>query len=206
MKIFYFIVKRLFDICCGILGILLIVPLYIFIRWSYILAKDYSGIIYTQDRIGKYGKIIKIYKFRTMVPNSEELLDEILKDDNYRKEWEEFHKIEDDPRITPLGKFLRKSSLDEIPQFLNVLKGDMSLIGPRPLVEGELEFHGGDSRIYNLVRPGITGWWACHGRSNLNYDERLEMEYYYVRNCSIKLDIICIYKTIVSVLEAKGAQ
>ncbi len=206
MKIFYFIFKRLFDIGCGILGVLLVAPLYVFIRCSYMLAKDYSGIIYTQDRVGKHGKIIKIYKFRTMVPNSEELLEEILKNEEYRKEWEEFHKIENDPRITPLGKILRKSSLDEIPQFLNVLKGDMSLIGPRPLVEGELELHGGDHRLYNLVRPGITGWWACHGRSNLTYDERLEMEYYYVRNCSIKLDLICIYKTIVSVLEAKGAQ
>ena len=151
--------------------------------------------MYQQERVGKDGRIIKIYKFRSMVVDSQEQLEELLKGEHYRMEWEETQKIEDDPRITKIGHYLRKTSLDELPQLLNVIKGDMSLVGPRPLVPGELQLHGG-SPLYWQVKPGITGWWASHGRSDINYKERLEMEYYYVNNCSLKLDIICIYKTV----------
>lgn len=199
------IVKRFFDIIFGLIGICVMVPLYILVKLSYICTGDYGDIIYRQNRIGKDGRPFNLYKFRSMVMNAEDMLEQLLKDDQYRLEWERTQKIQDDPRVTKIGKFLRESSLDELPQMINVLKGDMSIVGPRPLVEGELEDHGGKP-LYWQVRPGITGWWACHGRSNVDYHERLEMEYYYVRRCSLWLDIVCICKTIVAVLWQKGAK
>ena len=132
-------------------------------------------------------------------------LNTALKDEKYKKEWEEEQKFSNDPRITKVGRILRKTSIDELPQMINVLKGDMSLVGPRPLVDGELEQHGG-LKLYQRVKPGITGWWGCNGRSNIDYRERLELEYYYVRNCSLYLDILCIFRTIVAVIKKDGAQ
>ena len=140
-----------------------------------------------------------------MVYNAEEILEEMLKDKKYKKEWDKNQKFEDDPRITKIGKIIRKLSIDEIPQFINVLKGEMSLVGPRPLVVNELEEHNG-LQLYNKVKPGITGWWACNGRSNIEYRERLELEYYYVKNCSVVLDIMCIFRTIFCVLKKEGAK
>ena len=197
-------VKRLFDVAIGLMGLIVLVPLSILVKFSFLSLRDKGSVFYTQRRVGKDGKVFHIYKFRSMVQNADEILEELLKDENYRREWEENQKIDDDPRITPLGKYLRRTSLDELPQLLNVLKGDMSLVGPRPLVEGELEMHGG-SELYWEVKPGITGWWASHGRSDISYEERLEMEYYYIRNCSLKLDFVCIFKTVFGVLTAKGA-
>ena len=202
---FYFIIKRLFDI---VLSVLVFIPMMIFmgiVKLAYVLDGDEDPILFKQERVGKDGKLFELYKFRTMVPNAEELLQEILKDDDKRKEWDEYHKFEDDPRITKYGRFLRKSSLDELPQFINVLKGEMSIIGPRPLIPGELKMHDG-LRLYERVKPGITGWWACNGRSNISYDERLELEYYYVKNCSLSLDIFTFFRTIYSVIRKTGAQ
>lgn len=186
------------------MGLLALIPCALFVKIAFLYKGDKGKITYRQKRIGKDGRVINIYKFRSMVSNADEMLVELLKEERYRKEWEENQKIEDDPRVTEVGKILRMSSLDELPQILNVLKGEMSVVGPRPLVEGELEAHGG-STLYWQVKPGITGWWACHGRSNLDYQERLKMEYFYVRNCSAKLDIICLYKTVIAVLGHKGA-
>ena len=104
-----------------------------------------------------------------------------------------------------VGRVIRKTSIDEVPQFWNILKGDMSLVGPRPLVPGELEMHDGLT-LYNKVKPGITGWWACNGRSNIGYRERLELEYYYVKNCSFYLDLLCIFRTMIAVLRKDGAK
>ena len=140
-----------------------------------------------------------------MVYNADELLEEVLKDSENRKEWSENHKLNYDPRVTRIGRFIRKTSLDEFPQFLNVLQGDMSVIGPRPLVPGELKEKKG-LNLYERVKPGITGWWGCNGRSNISYEERLELEYYYVKNFSLGLDIMCILKTIYVVLFQKGAK
>jgi len=175
------------------------------VKISFLSLKDKGGIFFKQERIGKDGKPFVIYKFRSMVHNAEELLEELLKDDKYKNAWDENQKLENDPRITKIGRYLRKSSLDELPQILNVLKGEMSIVGPRPLVEGELEAHGG-SKLYWKVKPGITGWWASHGRSDVDYDERLKMEYYYIRNMSFKLDLICIYKTFIAVIKHKGVE
>jgi len=140
-----------------------------------------------------------------MVKDADVMLEELLKDERLRAEWDEIQKLEHDPRITKVGRLLRMSSLDELPQCINVLTGDMSIVGPRPLVEGELEQHGGD-KLYWQVKPGITGWWATHGRSDIDYQERLELEYYYIKNQSLKLDLICMLKTIGVVLKQEGAK
>lgn len=198
--------KRVFDIFCAMLGLICMLPIIVVVKIWYMLTGDFKSIFYTQTRIGKEGRKFKFYKFRTMVPNSKEMLEEILKDPKYKKEWDENQKLHNDPRITKIGKLLRKSSLDELPQFVNVFKGEMSLIGPRPLVEGELDAHNGNHAIYESVKPGITGWWACCGRSNIDYDERLKLEYYYVEHQSLLLDIKCVLKTIGAVLFSKGAK
>jgi len=155
--------------------------------------------------VGKNGRPIRIYKYRSMVPNAGEILKELLKDEKYREEWQKNQKLENDPRITKVGKFLRKTSLDELPQLINVLIGEMSLVGPRPLVEGELEDHEG-LKLYQKVKPGITGWWGCNGRSNIEYRERLELEYYYVKHVSPYIDILCLFRTVLAVLKRDGAQ
>ena len=137
----YLVIKRIIDILAAIIGILIMIFLTIIIKIVYVLSGDFKSIIYIQKRIGKDGKPINMYKFRSMVHNAEERLEEVLKNKEKRKEWEQYQKLENDPRITKIGKFLRKTSLDEVPQLLNVLKGEMTLIGPRPLVPGELEEH-----------------------------------------------------------------
>lgn len=198
-------IKRLMDIAFGLLGLICLLPLMLLVKISFLLTGDTKSIFYTQTRVGLNGQPFKMYKFRSMVWNADEVLQELLKNPEYAKEWAEKQKFENDPRITKMGAFLRKTSLDEVPQFLNVLKGDMSVIGPRPLVVGELEDHGG-LQLYNHVKPGITGWWGCNGRSNTTYEERLELEYYYVKNCSLYLDALCAIKTIVVILKRDGAK
>ena len=203
---FYVGFKRIFDVIISLIGMLFILPIALVVKIASIITKDKGSIFYKQKRVGKDGKFIYIYKFRTMCTNASEVLDELLKDEKYKKEWEENQKIKDDPRITKIGKFLRETSLDEVPQFINVLKGDMSLIGPRPLVEGELEKHNGNHRLYESIRPGITSWWAANGRSDIDYKKRLELENYYVKNMSLRLDIKCIVRTIAVVLKRNGAK
>ena len=205
-KYSYLITKRLFDIILSLFGILFLIPLSIIIKISYILNKDYSSIFYAQTRIGKNGKEFKLYKFRSMIPNADEVLKELLKKEPYKSEWEKSQKLSNDPRITKMGNILRKTSLDELPQLISIIKGDMSFIGPRPLVIGELDAHGGNHKIYESVKPGLSGWWACNGRSNLTYEERLELEYYYCNNASLLLDIKCVLKTIKVVFMHNGAK
>ena len=204
-QMIYLMAKRLVDIVCGLLGMVLLVPLSIGIKCAYLLSGDRAKIIYRQERIGQNGRHIRIWKFRSMVPDAGERLEEMLKDERYRREWEENQKFENDPRITPVGRFLRRTSIDELAQLINVLTGEMSLVGPRPLVEGELEAHDG-LKLYQRVKPGITGWWGCNGRSNIDYRERLELEYYYVKHCSFYLDLLCIARTVLAVLKRDGAQ
>lgn len=199
-------IKRMFDMICGIFGCVLMLPLIVVVKIMNMLDGDFQSIFYRQKRIGKDGNYIYIYKFRSMVPNADEILKELLKDEKYKKEWELNQKFENDPRITKIGNILRKTSLDEVPQFINVLTGDMSLIGPRPLVEGELDAHNGNHEIYERMRPGISGWWAANGRSCTSYEQRLELEYYYVENWNLLLDIKCIFRTIKAVLITTGAK
>ena len=204
-QMFYLGFKRLVDILFGLIGLVILIPTTLFVKLIYLLTGDRAKLFYRQKRIGENGKEIRIWKFRSMVPNADEVLKELLKDPKYKKEWDENQKLTNDPRITKVGRILRKTSIDELPQMVNVLKGDMSMIGPRPLVAGELEKFGG-LKLYQKVKPGITGWWACNGRSNIDYRERLELEYYYVRNCSLYLDLLCIFRTVLAVIKKDGAQ
>ena len=201
----YLVLKRLMDIAFGLVGVILLIPISAAVKVACLASGDTAKIFYRQRRIGLHGREINIFKFRSMVPNAEEILQEMLKEEHYRREWEENQKFADDPRITRVGKVLRRTSIDELPQLINVLLGDMSLVGPRPLVRDELESHNG-LRLYQKVKPGITGWWSCNGRSNIEYNERLELEYYYVKNCSLYLDALCVLRTIVAVIRMDGAQ
>ena len=204
-QILYLGIKRVIDILCGLVGLLLLIPITLIVKLANLVSGDTAKVFYRHTRVGKDGKLIKIWKFRSMVPDADARLKEMLKEEKWRKEWEENQKFENDPRITKVGRVLRKTSIDELPQLLNVLIGDMSLVGPRPLVEGELEQHGG-LMLYQKVKPGITGWWGCNGRSNIDYRERLELEYYYVKNCSLWLDLLVILRTVLAVLKKDGAQ
>ena len=205
-KYLYFGVKRLFDILIALIGCLFLLPVILIVKISYLLHKDFDSIFFRQKRIGKNGKEFNLYKFRSMVPNADEVLKELLKDSKYKEEWDLNQKFEHDPRITSMGNILRKTSLDELPQFINILIGDMSLIGPRPLVPGELDSHNGNHELYESVRPGISGWWAANGRSATTYERRLELEYYYVQHCSLILDIRCVFRTIKVVIFKTGAK
>lgn len=205
-KYLYFGVKRLFDILIALIGCLFLLPVILIVKISYLLHKDFDSIFFRQKRIGKNGKEFNLYKFRSMVPNADEVLKELLKDSKYKEEWDLNQKFEHDPRITSMGNILRKTSLDELPQFINILIGDMSLIGPRPLVPGELDSHNGNHELYESVRPGISGWWAANGRSATTYERRLELEYYYVQHCGLILDIRCVFRTIKAVIFKTGAK
>ena len=202
----YNIIKRLFDVLVGMIGMVFVIIVAIIYKIIAIITGDFKPIFYCQNRIGKNGKEFKLYKFRTMIYNADEVLKELLKKSKYKKEWNKYQKLSNDPRITKIGHILRKTSLDELPQFINVLKGNMSLIGPRPLLKGELDAHNGNHNIYEAVRPGISGWWASHGRSKTTYEERLELEYFYVKNKSLLLDLKCIFCTIKAVIWKSGAK
>lgn len=206
-KRFYFIVKRLFDIFCSAIGMIIVIPLAMIIKICYLCTGDHASIFYRQTRLGKDGKKIQIYKFRTMVPNAEEILQNwLMHNPDKREEYYRDRKIEDDPRITKVGNFLRKSSLDEFPQFINIFTGEMSLIGPRPVVPDEVKNYGKDKAKFLSMRPGLTGYWASNGRSNISYKERKKMELYYIDHCGILLDIQIIFDTIFAVIKKDGAK
>ena len=204
--VLYSFIKRILDIIFSLIALVVIVPICLIIKAITLHFEDYDSIFYTQERIGKNGKKFKIIKFRSMVVNADEELAKMLKKEEHRNKWDEDQKIDNDPRITKIGKVLRRTSLDELPQFVNVLKGNMSIIGPRPLVPGELGKHHGNHEIYESVKPGITGWWGCHGRSYTSYKTRLELEYYYVEHFGLITDIKCFFLTILSVISKKGAK
>lgn len=200
------ITKRLLDIIGGLCGLVLLIPLTIGIWIANKIAKDDGSIFFSQERIGKDGKIFKMYKYRSMVVDSEEKLKQYLEEnEEAREEFKIYKKLKDDPRITKVGKFIRKTSLDEFPQFINVLKGEMSLVGPRPYMEREKEDINGFFKYITSCKPGITGLWQTRGRSNTTFTDRLtmDMEYYY--NHTLKTDIKLIYKTVEKVVKKEGA-
>ena len=198
--------KRLIDICGALVGIAILLPLTVVVAIINFVNKENGPLFYSQKRIGKDGKYFKMYKFRSMVVGADEILKKLLEEnEDLRKEFEETRKLQDDPRITKVGRFLRKTSLDEFPQFINVLKGEMSLVGPRAVIDGEIEKFGEHKEEVLRVKPGITGYWAANGRSNTSYDERVEMETYYANNISILLDIQILFKTVISVIKKEGA-
>lgn len=201
------IVKRAIDICGSLIGVMILIPLTFIIYIANLFNKDNGPIFYFQERIGKDGKKFKICKFRTMYIDADTKLNKILdQDENLRKEWDEHRKLKNDPRVTKIGKILRKTSIDEFPNFINVLIGSMSLVGPRAVVPDELEKFGEYKNKVLSVKPGVTGYWAANGRSNTTYEERVKMEVKYVEDFSIWLDIKLIIKTIFKVIIKEGAR
>ena len=198
--------KRIFDIGFSIFAIAITLPITIPIA-IIIKLTDGGSIIYGHERVGKGGKKFKVLKFRSMYMDADKKLKEILENDpKAKEEWEKTFKLKNDPRITPIGKFLRKTSLDELPQFINVLKGEMSVVGPRPVVEEELiKYYKDKAELYKSVKPGVTGYWQVEGRSDTDYDERIKMDEYYIKNQSFWLDLKIILKTIKVMITGKGA-
>ncbi len=206
LKVFNMVFKRLIDICGGIVGTLILIPLTLVVWMINIFSGDKGPLFYSQERIGKNGKHFKMYKFRSMVVGADEKLKEVLQNDpEARREYMKYRKLKHDPRITKAGNFLRKTSLDEFPQFINVIKGEMSLVGPRAVVDGEIEKFGKNKEIVLSVKPGVTGYWAANGRSDTTYEERVEMETFYAKNSSCILDIKILFKTVFSVIKGEGA-
>ena len=192
----YCFVKRAFDVIVSVIGLIFTVFFSVLVAVGNNYHGDNCCIIFSQQRIGRNGRPFTLYKFRTMYPESEELLGGLLKNTVYCSEWEKNQKLINDPRVTRNGRFLRSYGLDELPQFFNILKGEMSFIGPRPLVEGELEAHKGDALYYYSVKPGLIGWWVCNRTPQLSYAERLGLEYYYIENQCFTLDIKILLMTV----------
>lgn len=206
LKILNKAAKRTIDIMGAIVGMMFLVPLTLIIAFINMINKEQGPIFYSQTRIGENGKKFKIYKYRTMVVNADEILKKILKENpEMRIEWKKNRKFQNDPRITKIGNFLRKTSLDEFPQFINVLRGNMSLVGPRAVVPDEIEKFGEYAEYVYSVKPGITGYWAANGRSNTSYEERVMMECQYVNKFSIWMDAKILFKTVISVIKKEGA-
>ena len=200
------ILKRFIDIIGSIVGIVCLIPLTIIIWIANLIMKDNGPIFYTQERIGKNGKIFKMYKYRSMVVGADEKLKEYLeKNEEARKEYAEYKKLKNDPRITKIGAFLRKTSLDEFPQFINILKGEMSLVGPRPYLPREKEEINGFFNYIMSCKPGLTGFWQVHGRSDVTFTDRLDMDMRYYYNHNLKMDIKILKDTVVNVIKKEGA-
>ena len=203
----YLFIKRFMDILFSLIGLIFLLPIALVVKISYMCSKDFHPIFFKQQRIGKNGKLFNFYKFRSMVPNADEVLFKLLKEDKEAaKEYKINKKLEHDPRITQMGKILRKTSIDELPQLINIFKGDMSLIGNRPYLPREKEDMG---EYYNDVlktKPGLTGYWQVSGRSDTTFEERLKLEKYYSNHSSLKLDIKIFFKTFKVVLLHKGSK
>ena len=198
----YRMVKRTADVTLSAIAMVLLLPVLAIIAIA--IKLDSKGpVFFKHTRIGKDGKIIKIYKFRSMVENAEDLIKNFTPEQ--MKEYKENYKLSNDPRITKVGKILRKTSLDELPQLINIFKGDLSIIGPRPVVADELKKYGPNIDKFLSVTPGLTGYWAANGRSCTTYEQRMQMELFYVDNLSFKMDAKVFFKTIESVVSGRGA-
>lgn len=200
-------VKRIIDIIGALVGCIILVPLTIGIWMANIISKDNGPVFYVQKRIGKNGKVFIMYKYRSMVVDADRKLKRYLLDNpEANEEFMEFRKLKDDPRITAVGKFIRKTSLDEFPQFINVLKGDMSLVGPRPYLPREKRAMGKAYKEITKTKPGLTGPWQVNGRSEISLKERMKMDIEYMQNESLISDIKFIFKTVLKIFKSdKGA-
>lgn len=200
------IFKRLIDILGGIVGTFVLIPLTIGIAIANLICKDNGSIFYSQYRIGKNGKLFKMYKYRSMVVGADEKLKKYLEEnEEARKEYKKYKKLKHDPRVTKVGEFIRKTSLDEFPQFINVLKGDMSLVGPRPYLEREKEDMNGYYKYITTFKPGLTGLWQISGRSDVDFVTRIDLDMQYYYNHSLKGDIKILFKTAMKLVKREGA-
>lgn len=205
-KHFYLIIKRIFDILLSTIGLLILWPLFIII--GILIKIDSKGPIFLrQIRIGKNGKSIKIYKFRSMIDNAEAILDKMMAEDPaIYEEYTINKKLKNDPRVTRVGKIIRKTSIDELPQLINIFKGEMTLVGPRPYLPREKEDMGGYYHFITKMTPGLTGLWQVSGRNDCGFNERLKLDTKYYQVRGIKKDISILLKTVSVVLNTKGAK
>lgn len=196
--------KRLFDIVGSTVLLLMLSPLFFYV--AYVVSRDGGSAFFGHERVGQAGRKFKCYKFRSMVVNAQEVLKDLLERDPVaRAEWHKDFKLKNDPRINSVGHFLRRTSLDELPQLWNVLMGDMSLVGPRPVVHAELERYGDDVVYYLMAKPGMTGLWQVSGRNDVDYNTRIYFDVWYVKNWSLWTDIAILFKTISVVTGRRGA-
>lgn len=198
----YMVLKRVVDVVCASLGLLVLLPFFLIVS-AFIIATDGMPIVFRQSRVGRHGKEFKVFKFRTMVNNAEEVL---KRDPALYAEYQKNFKLENDPRITKIGNFLRKTSMDELPQLLNVVRGEMSLVGPRPILNNELVKYGDHQDVYLEMLPGCAGLWQCSGRSDTSYEERVSLDAEYYRKAGIRMDLWIMYRTFISILKREGAQ
>ena len=206
-NMFYEGSKRLFDICCGIAGCICLVPILIVVKIAYLKNHDTAPILFKQERIGKDGEKIYIYKIRSMVDHAEDVLEELMRNDpKIREEYLTNKKLENDPRVTKIGRFIRRTSLDEFGQFINVLKGEMTMIGPRPYLPREKEDMKRYYRDIVSCKPGIKGLWQASGRSNVNFDNRCRLDSFYSKHKCLIFDMKIFTKTFSAVLNSEGAK
>lgn len=197
----YIFGKRLFDLIVAITALIVLFPVFVIVSILVVATSGFPA-VYRQTRVGKGGKLFKIYKFRSMVKNA----DEILKSHpELMEEYRRTYKIANDPRISKVGHFLRSTTLDELPQLFNVIKGEMSIVGPRPIVPPELEKYGDHKHIYLYMKPGCAGLWQCSGRSDLTYDERVRLDLKYCREASLRYDLRILGRTFLAVVRRRGA-
>lgn len=200
------IVTRMLDILGGIVGCMCVIPITIAVIINNLKGKDFGPIFFVQERIGKNGKTFRMYKFRTMVKDADQKLEELLeKDEKVRNEYQKYKKLKDDPRVTKFGKFLRKTSLDEFPQFFNVLKGDMTLVGPRPYLLREKDDMGDYYQYIIQQKPGVTGYWQIAGRNDITFENRVDIDFKYHYNKSLTNDIKILLITVLITIKRKGA-
>lgn len=191
-------IKRLIDVILSAIAILILSPVYVIMMLILYIIQG-RPIFFVQKRIGLNSKEFKIYKFRTMKKNAEQLIDNFTEEE--KELYEKNYKLKNDKRTTTLGKILRKTSLDELPQFINILKGDMALIGPRPIVEKELEKYKNKKDEFLSVKPGLIGYWQAYSKEDTTYEERIEMELYYIKNESFLFDVRIFFKSITTVIK-----
>lgn len=196
--------KRLFDVVIACILLILLSPLMLLLAWR--IRQDGGSAVFAHQRVGQGGKLFPCYKFRSMVVDAKDQLERLLEaEPELRAEWDRDHKLKNDPRISAVGHYLRKTSLDELPQLFNVLRGEMSLVGPRPIIKAELERYREDAQYFLMVRPGITGLWQVSGRNDVDYEQRVYLDTWYVKNWSLWYDIAILFKTVRVVLRRDGA-
>ena len=199
--------KRIIDIIGALVGIMILIPMTVVLYIVNFIVGDRGPIFYSQNRIGKDGKIFKMYKFRSMVMGADEKLEKYLEEnEEARKEYKINKKLENDPRVTEIGKFIRKTSIDEFPQFVNVLKGEMSLVGPRPYLPREVDDMGDAYHYITAVKPGITGLWQIRGRNDVTFKDRLDLDMEYFEKKSLVFEIKILFWTVKSVVYKNGAK
>lgn len=202
-EVFHLLIKRLTDIVIALAGLILFSP--VFLAIAIAVRLDSKGpAIFVHKRVGHNGEELQLFKFRSMVFDARERMADFLPEQKIK--FEENYKLENDPRVTRVGKLLRKTSLDELPQLVNVLRGELSMVGPRPVVNAELERYGSDKDRFVSVKPGLTGYWQVNGRSDTTYPQRIALELYYIENASLRLDFSIMFKTVWVVFKKAGAK